>query len=419
MNRIVLIGNGFDLAHGLKTSYADFIDWYWEEWGKRLRNGKSKLEEDCFCSFKLRDGVGVASWSLAWSFGVEENPKRPWTNKELVALAKEQQDLCTFKSKSDFFEKICNHLQTKKWVDIEDIYYAFLKKSFVPKQLNGELDFIRERLIAYLTELQDSFIKSDIIKPVIRQHIFAPLNKEDIAISSKEMWTQMIEQRLKYNEKQWERLFEGYNLLNRTNPQHHISTIHRVVNIINYEMKETDIYDIDEANYHSSFLLPDSIMLLNFNYTRTANMYLPDSDLFTVNHIHGKLSNPDSVIFGYGDERDDEYKVLERKNDNEYLQHIKSFRYLEASNYRDMLSFIESAPYQVCIMGHSCGLSDRTLLATLFEHRNCVSIKPYYHKKDDGTDNYRELVQNIARNFKDPTLMRDRVVQKDRCEPLG
>lgn len=31
MNRIVLIGNGFDLAHGMKTSYADFIDWYWEQ----------------------------------------------------------------------------------------------------------------------------------------------------------------------------------------------------------------------------------------------------------------------------------------------------------------------------------------------------------------------------------------------------
>ena len=125
------------------------------------------------------------------------------------------------------------------------------------------------------------------------------------------------------------------------------------------------------------------------------------------------------MIFGYGDERDDEYEVLMKKNNNEYLQHIKSFRYLEASNYRNMLSFIESAPYQVCIMGHSCGLSDRTLLATLFEHPNCVSIKPYYHKRDDGTDNYRELVQNIARNFTDPRLMRDRVVGKERCEALG
>ena len=32
MNRIVLIGNGFDLAHGLKTSYKNFIDWYWSDW---------------------------------------------------------------------------------------------------------------------------------------------------------------------------------------------------------------------------------------------------------------------------------------------------------------------------------------------------------------------------------------------------
>lgn len=28
MNRLVIIGNGFDLAHGLKTSYADFLEWY-------------------------------------------------------------------------------------------------------------------------------------------------------------------------------------------------------------------------------------------------------------------------------------------------------------------------------------------------------------------------------------------------------
>lgn len=172
------------------------------------------------------------------------------------------------------------------------------------------------------------------------------------------------------------------------------------------------------SNYCPTFRLPDNIMLLNFNYTNTAEMYLPKVDKFTINHIHGTISNPESVIFGYGDERDDEYEPLMKKNDNEYLRHIKSFRYLDASNYRKMLAFIESAPYQLCIMGHSCGISDRTLLSTLFEHDNCVSIKPYYHKKDDGTDNYREIVFNIARNFKDPGMMRDRVVRKERCEAL-
>jgi Bacteriophage abortive infection AbiH len=29
MNRLVIIGNGFDKAHGLPTSYSDFIDAFW------------------------------------------------------------------------------------------------------------------------------------------------------------------------------------------------------------------------------------------------------------------------------------------------------------------------------------------------------------------------------------------------------
>lgn len=69
-------------------------------------------------------------------------------------------------------------------------------------------------------------------------------------------------------------------------------------------------------------------------------------------------------------------------------------------------------------MGHSCGNSDRTLLNTLFEHKNCVSIKPYYYQKDDGSDNYMDIVQNISRNFTDMKVMRDRVVNKTLCEPL-
>ena len=145
---------------------------------------------------------------------------------------------------------------------------------------------------------------------------------------------------------------------------------------------------------------------------------MPKNGRFICNHIHGRLENPETVIFGYGDESDDEYKKLQKINDNEYLRHIKTNRYLETPNYRDLLAFIDSAPFQVCIMGHSCGLSDRTLLNTLFEHKNCVSIKPYYYINEQGKDNYLDIVQNISRNFTNPQLMRDRVVNKTYCSPL-
>ena len=61
------------------------------------------------------------------------------------------------------------------------------------------------------------------------------------------------------------------------------------------------------------------------------------------------------------------YKELEELNDNEYLNNVKSIKYLESKKYRELLDFVESAPYQIYIMGHSCGNSDRTLLNTLFE----------------------------------------------------
>ncbi len=115
---------------------------------------------------------------------------------------------------------------------------------------------------------------------------------------------------------------------------------------------------------------------------------------------------------------DEKFKELQNSGNNDCLYNIKSIKYLESDNYRRVLDFIESDLFQVCIMGHSCGNSDRTLLNTLFEHRNCISIKPYFHEWNDGTDNYLELVQNISRNFKDMKLMRDRVVNKTFCDKL-
>ena len=171
------------------------------------------------------------------------------------------------------------------------------------------------------------------------------------------------------------------------------------------------------------FLLPDQILLLNFNYTTTADMYLYKNSGFEVNHIHGTLGDDmNHIIFGYGDEMDDDYKTISKLNDNDYLTNIKSIRYLETDKYRKLLRFINSDYYQIYIMGHSCGNSDRTLLNTLFEHPKCVSIKPFYYQWQDERgewqDNYIEIIQNISRNFNSMQTMRDRVVNKEFCRPL-
>ena len=69
-------------------------------------------------------------------------------------------------------------------------------------------------------------------------------------------------------------------------------------------------------------------------------------------------------------------------------------------------------------MGHSCGLSDRTMLNTIFENPNCISIKVFYHLKEDGTDNYTEMIQNISRHFNKKKLMREKIVNKSLCQSM-
>ena len=117
------------------------------------------------------------------------------------------------------------------------------------------------------------------------------------------------------------------------------------------------------------------------------------------------------------------YSDIEEKNENEYLRLMKSFAYTNTDNYRELFNFIEDKVFQVHIMGHSCGISDRTLLNAIFENKNCKSIKVFYHnyetkKVNSQSDNYSEIVRNISRHFNQKTLMRNKIVNKSLSKEL-
>ena len=59
MNRLVIIGNGFDIAHGLKTSYVDFINWYWEQRVDGFVGNISKISEDCRCKLSIKENPNL------------------------------------------------------------------------------------------------------------------------------------------------------------------------------------------------------------------------------------------------------------------------------------------------------------------------------------------------------------------------
>ena len=333
MNRIVLIGNGFDLAHGLKTKYEHFIKWYLNQ---------------------KKDSTGILYKEKIKNYDMYVE------HMNVRQIEESMRDPCIF------LNNILKRIGSYGWVDIEKEYYTLLIQQIYPINdssqrldpmiLNIQLDHLKAMLIEYL-KIEDE---------------------------------------------------KGVEVIHSIKDKIHRSIIRREIATTN----------LNSNNFSPDDVKPSNTMLLNFNYTKTAKQYTDSESNVKLNHIHGQLDDEKSIIFGYGDELDGDYEKLKNLNDNECLRNMKSIRYLEADNYRKMLEFIESAPFQVCIMGHSCGISDRTLLNTLFEHKNCISILPYYYIKEKGSDNYLELVQNISRNFTDMKLMRDRVVNKLYCESL-
>ena len=401
MNRLVLIGNGFDKAHNLPTSYQEFINWYWEGRFEFLRKTFTAVSKTDLCELTVK---GFPTWYSF--FGQGPSVLNEYNGVKLF------QELCKRgicrATMSPLFERIHNSIETKGWVDIENDYYELLKKYVLDEApeseidaLNKELHDLQELLVIYLKNIT---ISDRIINDGIRQKIYGVFETSDISIGGQSALKEHIESCFERDEIEWQWLSQRYE-------KSGLSKYY----VDGYRKKyEENPSILSKEEPPMELMLPNHIMLLNFNYTHTADLYCKKGDIFTVNQIHGDLKEPKSVIFGYGDELDNNYKTIVDKNENKFLGNIKSIKYLES----DLLSFIESEPYQVLIMGHSCGNSDRTLLNTIFEHKNCVSIKPYFHQKSEDNDNYIELVQNISRNFTDMKLMRDRVVNKTYCKPL-
>ncbi len=423
MNRIVIIGNGFDLAHGLKTSYKDFVAWYWESWVKKLHQFDESWKcSDQLCSFEIK--AQNQSWKSYLYYNntlAKWNGGEPLYGLDLIYNFRFDNSDCECKITSDLFQaivdKIDNESDDENWLGIEEDYYRLLceaKDVLTAKKLNNDLAYIKEKLAEYLASQNATNYAEEIKLEIYKSFVY-----KEIANSSKDKWEEFVKDRLK-NKDNIVDIYADYGKRRHDSPR--ISSM-----IDNYAEKDEIDYDSKEYEEDERILmhafLPENVLLLDFNYTKTTEYnYLPAiPDKYRrckIIHIHGTLEEPQKIIFGYGDDNDDEYQILKKKKQNEYLRNIKSINYLLSPEYRSLLSFMELGSYQVCTMGHSCGNSDGTLLNTLFEHDNCVSIKPYYYLRKNGTDDYFDIVGSISRNFTKPQLMRDRVVNKQFCKPL-
>lgn len=401
MNRLFIIGNGFDIAHGLSTKYQDFINDYWSK--IRIADYEDEFISIETYNFNVRlKDKEVKNYrefiNLIYS---EYNRKFINENAGNICIKSNGNSLFDMKFHNELFKKITLMNGEPKWVDIEKEYYQQLKqivksnskdKLYEVSTLNQDFEDIKIKFEEYLSTKVDSQISAETINTEILDF-------------------------LKIQESTYGRGLENYLM----------------------EFPKEDRYGLKSDNEKKKGLfygelirrvlersIKEDTLILNFNYTNLIDTYLEENHwkhLFKHIQIHGKVGNDKNKInFGFGDEMDEDYKMIENLDENEFLRNFKSFGYLQNSNYKNLLDFIELGKFQVIIMGHSCGISDRTMLNTIFEHPNCRSIKPFYYqwKDEEGIthDNFTELVQNISRHFNKKKQMRKKVVNKSLCQPL-
>jgi len=344
MNRLILIGNGFDLSHGLKTSYKDFLtDYLWNCINQFYSSGSYN---------DLLIKVGYNSYGV--KHGLKNIEKRYDVLVNEIKFINNNGSYTDsyFKYNSEFFQHLILKCNEVNWVDIEIIYFDYLK-GFAKSQ--DKLTSLNEQFY-YLQELLEKYLSG--------------VDKGGSIRTRTEDYTALFTQKFKTSN------FIGSQIRNNS--------------------------------------LPSKLHILNFNYTSTFARYLVgcQSAIRTeVNHIHGELNNENNpLIFGFGDEYDKDYLEFENLKSNKLFPHIKSFGYFKTKNYHDLIRFTNQDDFQVFIVGHSCGLSDRTMLKHIFEHERCKSIKIFHY---GGKQDFTEKTYDIARHFSNKGEMRLKIATFD------
>jgi hypothetical protein len=358
MNRLVIIGNGFDLAHGLATKYEDFIVEYFRTSIEKALESNEKKYEDELLSVRVNNvTVNDVNW-LSHFTSIDYFKKSNYITNHKSKIVSgvyfsgqrekpvPKKNIFDLSIKSDFLREL---IDDKNWTDIENFYFLKLLEVYEnphqdPDTLNFEFETITKKIADYIHGVNKSIDPQSVHRNSLGHVI--------------------------------DRAFE--NIIHNKN----------------------------------------QLLFVNFNYTDLLTYYTSFRN--QINHlhmnVHGTISYKESIIFGYGDDSHEKYQLLENTLIDEYLQNIKSFRYPESKNYETLINFIENGDFEVYVIGHSLGVSDRVLLKTIFEDPFCKNIRLFH--RGNKKSHFKKCI-SVSRHFSDKVAMRKKIVSFDQRDVLG
>ena len=150
MNKLYIIGNGFDLAHGLPTKYSDFVEGYLKYCNDKAYENEKLIYRDKHIALNLLN-TGHPRYDVDSGQSVVDYLSHIRGNSQFAVKISNMFIQDYFKPHSD-----------QRWADIEQTYFKQLVGVYKThnyksklKKLNDDFEFIKRELENYLLRLVD------------------------------------------------------------------------------------------------------------------------------------------------------------------------------------------------------------------------------------------------------------------------
>lgn len=355
--KILLIGNGFDLAHGLPTSYKDFLDF-------------CKMVRELY-TYPIIDNEYNQKKLIDWN-----------TDKTIKSKLLE----CYENRKNCFEDKI-----TTQCKELDELYDCIKENVWINYFLEREKS-IGENWIDFESEISNVVQAIETLKGYIERD-------EDV-LKIKDTKQQTIIYFLKIAKKSLQDVFN-------------LKRIDGFIEDISIELdkliRSLEIYicefvneiDIIKENDDIKTITPDYV--LSLNYSNTYERIYGQSKEVTYDYIHGKAdieNNVDTCNLVLGI---DEYLEDDKNDKLEFIAFKKFYQRIYKSTDSTYMKWVEQIKkypevnHNLFIFGHSLDKTDRDILKLLICNDNVTTKIYYYRKNKNDKKELGKLIKNLVR----------------------
>ncbi len=376
--KILLIGNGFDIAHDLPTTYNEFLDFC-----KKTRE-----------IFNLNNSFSINNYinqNKDWKFNTYiKNTIFDAFQKKKIEKNSKEGNLKGYKvlSSNNALNELNTLINRNTWIDYFLNFHSFIG--------NGWIDFESE--ISRVIKIIDDTIVLTNKNKNLADHLDD--NKKDV-----------LEDIIKYSKKTKGESVGDIELINEF-----VIFLYKELNRL---IRAFEIYiaefvnkvPISKKNFDIARLNPDHV--LSFNYSNTFERIYAEEKKIKYSFIHGKADikktvDSSNLVLGIDEFLDENRKDMELEliMFKKYYQRIYKSTSSTYINWLEQIIANNSYKHSLYIFGHSLDITDRDILKLFICNDNIQTKIFYYRKNINDKIVLGKMIKNLVRLIGQDELIR-------------